>query len=334
MEENSHIGVVCQIASNSTIVIYDERGLIFLFDRIENIMDFKIGDVVIFNTFLFSGHINAEMPDKYVYHVTNPMFRVLKTSEAGYSYYGPYYLIYGKYCKSHSQNGKKDWVDSPFMTTKKETLLIKKIFNKQTVESVDHQLVMKLYSDIETYIKRLDIPKIYSSLKIEIYESHQKKLGDDDSYYVWKSTSIKTEDPYIESLFSIGNELLYSETAFSSWQQLKEESGYKDSDFGVQDEEIKKAIERATKLYSYSNHHSILLALKLQEIEYQRQNNLELELQIMQNWPTQRYNKILSHQNVELVDFSMQFDNLMPHCKNKKVFPKYDLDKYKELISR
>lgn len=76
------------------------------------------------------------------------------------------------------------------------------------------------------------------------------------------------------------------------------------------------------------------MALKLQEIENQRQNNLELELQIMQNWPTQRYNKILSYQNVELVDFSMQFDNLMPHCKNKKVFPKYDLAKYKELISR
>lgn len=43
MEENSHIGVVCLIDNNSIIVIYDERGLIFLFDGIEILLILKLG---------------------------------------------------------------------------------------------------------------------------------------------------------------------------------------------------------------------------------------------------------------------------------------------------
>lgn len=331
MEENSHIGVVCQIANNATIAIYDERGLIFLFDKTTDCTDFKIGDVVIFNTFLFSKHANTEMPDKYVYHITDPTFRILTTYDAGYAYYGPYYLIYGGYCKSHAQDGKKDSRNSPFTTTEKETLLVKKLLNKENIEFIDEQLVKSIYSNIETYIKGLDISEIYNSLKIEIYETHLNRLGEDDSYYVWKSTSIKTADPYLKSLFSIGDELLYSETAFNSWRQLKAESGYKDSDFGIQKKEIKRAIEKAAKQYSYSNHHSTLLALKLQEIEKHRQHNFDLDLQLMQHWPTQRYVEMLPCQDTELINFSTQFDNIISCLNNKKIFSKYDSAKYNEL---
>lgn len=331
MEENSHLGVVC-ITTDHIITIYDERGLFFMFNKKDNEANLGIGDIVIFNTFKFSDSLNTEMPNKYIYHVNNPMFQIRTTAEAGHAYYGPYFLIYGKYCKKHCKNGEKDWVDSPFMTTKKETLLLKSILNNHTsTDCINQNYFIKLYTECDSCIKGLDIQEIFGSLKIEVYETHTKRLGEDDSYYVWKSTSINTQDPYIKSLFPIGDNLLYSETAFVPWHQLKEESGYKDSNFGIQEEDIQKAIKKAMKLYSYSNHHQFLLSLKLQEIANIKKQESEFALQLSQNWPTQRYTELLLRQN-NIEDFIKQYNSIMSQAGNNTIV-KYNLCTYKELIS-
>lgn len=330
MEENSHIGVVCTTTDN-IIIIYDERGLFFIFNKNDNKANFKIGDAVIFNTFKFSDSLNTEMPNKYIYHVNNPMFQIKTTAEAGRAYYGPYFLIYGKYCKKHCKNGEKEWIDSPFMTTKKETLLIKDIFNNHTSTYYNNQnYFIKLYSECDSYIKGLNIQEIFDSLKIEIYETHTKRLGEDDSYHVWKRTSINTQDPYIKSLFPIGDKLLYTETAFTPWHKLKEESGYKDSDFGIQEKDMKKAIKKAMKSYSYSNHHQFLLTLKLEEIANIQKQESEFILQLSQNWPTSRYTELLLQQN-NIENFIELHNNIISQADNNILF-KYNLCTYRELI--
>lgn len=329
MEENSHIGVVC-ITTDSIIIIYDERGLFFMFNKKDNEANFEIGDVVIFNTFKFSDSLNTEMPNEHIYHVNNPMFRIMTTAEAGWAYYGPYFLIYGKYCKKHCKNGKKDWVDSPFMTSKKETLLIKSILNNYpSTDCYNQNYFTKLYSEYDSYIKGLDIQEIFSSLKIEEYDTHKKRFGDDDSYYVWKSTSINTKDPYIKSLFPIGDKLLYSETAFIPWHQLKKEAGYEDCDFGIKEKEIQKAIKKAKKSYSYSSHHQFLLSLKLEEIANFKKQESEFILQLSQNWPTTRYTELLLRQtNIE--KFIELYNSIMSQVGNS-ILVKYDLCTYKKL---
>ena len=331
MEENSHIGVVC-ITTDNTITIYDERGLFFMFNKKDNEANFEIGDVVIFNTFKFSDTLNTEMPDQHVYHVNNPMFKIRTTAEAGRAYYGPYFLIYGKYCKKHCKNGRKEWADSPFMTTKKETLLIKNILNNHpSIDCYNQNYFAKLYSECDSYIKGLDIQEIFGSLKIETFDTHIKKLGDDDSYYVWERTSINTKDPYIKSLFPIGDKLLYSETAFIPWHRLKEEAGYKDGDFGIQEKDIQKAIKKAKKSYSYSSHHQFLLSLKLDEIAKIKKQESELILQLSQDWPTPRYTELLRRQN-NMENFIELYNSVISQPGNN-VLVKYNLCTYKELNS-
>ena len=69
----------------------------------------------------------------------------------------------------------------------------------------------------------------------------------------------------------------------------------------------------------------------LQEIEKHRQHNFDLDLQLMQHWPTQRYVEMLPCQDTELINFSTQFDNIISCLNNKKIFSKYDSAKYNEL---
>lgn len=331
MEENSHIGVVCMTTDN-ILIVYDERELFFIFNKRYNKVNFEIGDIVVFNTFVFSDSLNTEMPNKYIYNVNNPMFEIKTTAEAGYAYYGPYFLIYGKFCKSHCKNGVKDWIYSPFITTKKETILIKSILSNHTsTYCINQNYFTKLYSECDLYIKGLDIQNIFGTLKIEVYDTHTKRLGEDDSYRVWKSVSINTQDPYIKSLFPIGDELLYSATAFIPWQELKEDSGYKDVDFGVQKKDIQKLIKKAMKTYSSSSHHQVLLSLKLQEIANVKKQESELTLQLSQNWPTSRYTELLQRQN-NIENFTRQYNRIMSQA-DKNVLVKYSLYKYKKLIS-
>lgn len=307
MENIRRLGIVCATYEDF-ICVYDERGLIFLFGKKDNSYKFSRGEIVIFDTIVSN---NWEMPDRYVYSLKDSNFQI-ETVWA-------HYVIKGVFDEGHR-------------TTPIETILINlERLNEFKIDIWTQESFLKYYSDIESQIKEMDINKILGSLKIELKESHIKKLGDDDSYYVWESTTIDTDDPYIKSLFNIGDKFLYSETAFWPWQKLKEESGYTDDDFGLNKSKMRRAIAKAKKNYSLSAHHRTLLSLKLYDQMKKEKQRIELKIEKEKYWPTSKYESILSSYNDESVTgFVNQFNGVIWQ-KNLRIYSSYQLDVYEKL---
>lgn len=84
---------------------------------------------------------------------------------------------------------------------------------------------------IKEYLDSIDLENILSDLKVIVDEWHHVKLGDDDSYGIYRTISVSNplakDDDYLRRVIKPGSEDLYSVRAFSPWNTLR----YEASDF-------------------------------------------------------------------------------------------------------
>ena len=278
-----------KIPKLSTVLVHDDRGLIFVFQQKTEL---NIGDKIRFN--LYWGD-DIEMPNQFF---EKDETKSIKNNKLFYKLSDIEELL-SVNCISY--------LDSPNLSS-------------ATFEY--------FHKCVSSYINHLDIESVFNSFTIKVEESHIKKCGDDDTYMVERIASINTKDMYLSTLFPIGRTYLYYESAFVSWHELKDESGYTESDFGIQVKEQKRFIRIAKKKYNLEEHHRFLLSRLLYQYtkritELSNESKRKYELDI-KRYPTFFYTQLFSHCDSytydELINFILSYNKFQG---NKNVLPEY-----------
>lgn len=126
--------------------------------------------------------------------------------------------------------------------------------------------------EIRLYLNNLDLYKELDSLSVRVYGHLRCKIGDDDTYSVYRiadsSSEVIRKDSYLSSLIGIGEQCIWRESAYSghlesdAWKYLSEEGYLR----GTYDNEmLEKEKNRIIKLYSEDTHIGHLLYDRYQE---------------------------------------------------------------------
>lgn len=125
---------------------------------------------------------------------------------------------------------------------------------------------------IKEYLDTLDLNEILSDLKVKVDEWHHVKLGDDDTYGIFRIVSVSNpivkEDRYLNRIIKPGQETIYEVSGFSSWRELR----YEASDFLEQHplgeysgELLEKEKQRILSSYSREDHLIHLLIKRFED---------------------------------------------------------------------
>lgn len=81
---------------------------------------------------------------------------------------------------------------------------------------------------IKKYLDSINLEEILSDLKVNVKEWHHVKLGDDDSYRIYRTVSVSNplakEDDYLRRIIKPGSEDVYSAHGFAPWSTLRHEA--------------------------------------------------------------------------------------------------------------
>ena len=80
------------------------------------------------------------------------------------------------------------------------------------------QGVIKQYVN---YINSINIENILSSLYVKVWDYHRTKIGDDDTYYVYREARLLdgtiVTDPYLRHIIGLGDECIEKESGYTSY---------------------------------------------------------------------------------------------------------------------
>lgn len=136
-----------------------------------------------------------------------------------------------------------------FAASPKENLLIEQCFD-ESIKSFTGKDIFTDSHKIRKYIDELDIESIFNTYKIVI--SDKKIVNHYDQIYHTVVKTIETKDPYIRTLFPLG------ETG-DVWDYSYGDEIYTDY---IDSKSIKFNIQKATSLYSKFDHYNFLLKMK------------------------------------------------------------------------
>lgn len=145
--------------------------------------------------------------------------------------------------------------------------------------------VIKQY---KKYIDSIDLEKILNSLWVKVWDHHRTKIGDDDTYTVYREAEILDgtviTDPYLKDIIGLGEKCIECESGYTSYFPKP------DIPFGVYKDEILEAEKRKIiDRYSKEEHMGWLFYNQLFAQEKIRDN--------ISNWEHRKKSAIASLDN-------------------------------------
>lgn len=120
------------------------------------------------------------------------------------------------------------WKDTLLKFPKQEDCLLQRYFLNTYIKSTNFSNIfdngIDYFCDTYTRAQQIDVKKVINSLKIEIQQSHTQKIGDDESYYIDRITTCDIpeaiNDSFLKEFLKLGKENIYTDSGFTSWQNL------------------------------------------------------------------------------------------------------------------
>lgn len=144
--------------------------------------------------------------------------------------------------------------------------------NNHTLPEDKLKACIAAVKEIRLYLNSFDLYRELDSLSVRVYDHLKCKVGDNDTYSVYRiadsSSEMIRQDSYLSTLIGMGEQCIWRESAYSghlesdAWKVLSEE-GYMR---GTYDKEmLEKEKKRIIKLYSEDEHIGHLLFDRYQE---------------------------------------------------------------------
>ena len=135
--------------------------------------------------------------------------------------------------------------------------------------------VVKKYKD---YINSFDLPSLLSSLSVSVTDHLRTKIGDDDTYYIYRHASLKdgtvVEDSYLRELIGLGKVCIYKDSGYTNNLEYYAKDFIKEHPLGVYEGELlEHEKERIIRAYSKEEHMGRLFYQQLYE-QYKAENQL------------------------------------------------------------
>ena len=134
-------------------------------------------------------------------------------------------------------------------------------------------------NEIKSYIDSVNISEIISDLHVSVEDFLRTKLGDDNTYYIYRTASVSnplaSEDQYISKIIGIGRTCIYKDCGYTNKLELYSSDFIKEHPLGVYFGEIlENEKKRILSKYSKEEHMGFLLADRF--IERERRRGYEL----------------------------------------------------------
>lgn len=245
------IGMVCRAYKyENFFIFFDEMGILYALPKSDNkatydtsINDIHVGDVILFNTKWDKQTSSISLNISYD-KIKNLEYK--GTSTLYYNLHSTSKFIHGSFPDFTIYAGNITLTGiSP-----RESLLVEQCF-AVTIESFKWKDIFTDSYKIRQYIDELDVESIFNTYKIVISDKRITNHPDERYHTVVKT--IETKDPYIRTLFPLG------ETG-DVWDYSYGDEIYTDY---IDSKSIKFNIQKATSLYSKFDHYNFLLKMKL-----------------------------------------------------------------------
>jgi hypothetical protein len=149
--------------------------------------------------------------------------------------------------------------------------------NKWLSEEERIECYIELVNAIERYLDLINLDDILSDLNVNVYGHYRCKIGDDDTYTVYRTASLSSpvakNDMYLKSLIGVGTKEIDKDSGYTSQlvRYSKEYLSSKGISFGnYSGNVIEKEKERIKSMYSRQTHFAYLLYCHELDIKYEK----------------------------------------------------------------
>ena len=117
----------------------------------------------------------------------------------------------------------------------------------------------RLIKRYKEYINSVDLPALLSSLYVEVTDHLKTKIGDDDTYYIYRYATLKdgtaVDDDYLKEVMGLGNKCIYEDGGYSNKLEYYAKDFLEEHPLGIYDgETLEHEKERILKSYSKEEH--------------------------------------------------------------------------------
>lgn len=149
---------------------------------------------------------------------------------------------------------------------------------------IDYSLFEELGKEVKKIVDSTDITKISDSISVDVKEHFIYRHGDhDDSYFVDKTYSVDSKDPYINRFLPNKQEEIVSDSGFCMAWDLK---CYPDESLGRQTMEEEQLKQNFLLSYSKENHYNSLMFYKLKRYFDSQEKYNKAYLKLHEYFPT------------------------------------------------
>ena len=134
-------------------------------------------------------------------------------------------------------DGSKSIFDNNYLTEREiefGKLILEKFISNQYIDKLKADVTYISASDLhrehkwkgvvkrfKEYINSVDLEKILTSLWVKVWDYHKTKIGDDDTYYVYREAKLLDgtiiTDPYLKNIIGLGKECIEKESGYTSY---------------------------------------------------------------------------------------------------------------------
>ena len=149
---------------------------------------------------------------------------------------------------------------------------------------IEYSLFEKLGKEVKKIVDATDVQKISDSVSVDVSEHFIYRHGDhDDYYYVDKTYSVDSKDPYINRFLPNRQEEIVSDSGFCMAWDLK---CYPDEALGRQKNEEETLKRDFLQSYSKDNHYNSLMFYKLKKYFDSQEKFNKAYLKLHEYFPT------------------------------------------------
>lgn len=157
-----------------------------------------------------------------------------------------------------------------YVAIKSQISLLSGIANYIVPKSYETEQKKRVISDFKEHINSFNLDNILSSLKVTIWDHYHTKIGDDDTYSVYKCVEIADDsvvlDGYLKSLIGVGENCIHRSLHYGGYFERYPTGVYSGSQLELEKEKILSA-------YSKEEHMAYLF---FEQLEKQKQASAEL----------------------------------------------------------